>query len=258
MLIAAVCLSIGLMRSSLGTAGRNVLTVSLVLTLFSLLLLSKMILNVRAYHYGFALAGPATVLLVVILLDWLPGLLGGKSSGGWVFKTLALCAVITAIAWHFNFSRKMYAARTEQISQGPDAFYAKPLPKGQAVSQAWRAIKNHSPADSTLVVFPEGVMLNYLARRVNPSRHISFMPPELAMFGQKKMTADLRQNSPDYVITIPRRLKEYGYESFGTDYGLELDAWIQANYGRGQLIGQSVNHRRKVVYPIYVRRRIGP
>jgi hypothetical protein len=100
-------------------------------------------------------------------------------------------------------------------------------------------------------------MLNYLSRRANPTKYISFMPPELIMFERKNMLAALREHPPDYVTRVPRGLREYGHSSFA-DCTPELTDWIETNYSPEQIIGQS--RRRQAnkmrVYSIRLRKRI--
>ena len=136
MLITVIGFSVALTYHWGNETKRRSLIVGLIFTLFALLLLSKEILNVRVYQYGFALTGPAAVLLVVGLLDWLPRLLAGKSGGGWIFKTVALAVLIVAIGWHFDTIQKKYAFKTERIGQGCDGFYASQQRKSLAVKQA--------------------------------------------------------------------------------------------------------------------------
>ena len=255
MVITGAGLLIGLRRCTGDSAKHNRLMIALLLTLFSLAMLAKMILNVHAYQYGFVLAAPATMLFVVALLDWLPRLMAGEASGGWVFKTVISTILLVAFFWHFNLSREKFAGRTEQISQGSDAFLEAPWPKGQALSQALPAITERIGPDQTFVVLPEGVMLNYLTRRSNPTEYISFMPPELIMFDQEDMLVALREHPPDYVIRIPKSLREYGHSSFA-DYAMELASWLQTNYSPERIIGRSRRPQSNKVYPIYLRKRI--
>ena len=257
MAITGCGLLIGLVRRSGDKVEYNRLAIGLVLTIFSLLLLSKMILNVHAYQYGFALAAPAAMVFVVFLLDFLPRLISGKSSDGWIFKTAMSAILIIALIWHFNAGRRRFTDRTQRISQGTDAFLDTSWPKGRAVSQALQTIVEQISPDETFVVFPEGVMLNYLARRVSPTKYISFLPPEFIMFGQRKMLAALQEHPPDYVIRVPRGLREYGHSSFA-DYAPQLANWIETNYSREQIIGQSrrMQSNRMQTYSIYLRRRI--
>src|SRR5262249_18432346 len=73
----------------------------------SLGLLAKLGLAARFDHYGFALAMPATLLLVAALVGGLPRLARG---GGGVARALAAAAVAAAIAAVVAESERRYAA----------------------------------------------------------------------------------------------------------------------------------------------------
>ena len=66
-------------------------------TTFALSLLAKMALNVHIYHYGFYLPMPATLVLVICLLYWIPKVLSGASGCGIVFRSLAMAVLVVAI-----------------------------------------------------------------------------------------------------------------------------------------------------------------
>jgi hypothetical protein len=168
---------------------------------------------------------------------------------------MILAVLIVALAWHFDVVRKKYSCKTEQISQGPDAFYVDPQRKGRAVKQAYQVLRDYTVPEATFVALPEGVMLNYLTRRTNPTRYISFMPPELSIFGQEKMLFELRANPPDFVVQVSRGLREYGYRGLGVDYATELSKWMRMNYWRKQIIGKSrrVTPEKIYIYDIYLR-----
>ena len=91
-----------------------------------------------------------------------------------------------------------------------------------------------TPADSSLLVLPEGIMLNYLTRRPNPTPYHTFMPPELAIFGEKEVLESFQQHPPDYVVLIHKDTVEYGVGFFGQDarYGQRLRQWVDRNYVR--------------------------
>jgi hypothetical protein len=99
--------------------------------------------------------------------------------------------------------------------------------------------------DDTLVVVPEGVTVNYFARRRNPTPFINFMPPELIMFGEPAMLRAFQANPPDWVLVLHKPTSEYGFDLFGKDYGVELYAWIQSHYESVEQVGgkplQNVN-----------------
>jgi hypothetical protein len=75
-------------------------------------------------------------------------------------------------------------------------------------------------------------MLNYLSRHTNPCGYCAWNPPELAAFGQSKMTAAFIRHSPDYVVLIFVNYGEYGESIFGADkrFGRDVMDWIEAHY----------------------------
>ena len=122
-----------------------------------------------------------------------------------------------------NLNRKL-----APVAGGADAFLADD--RGGAVSWALKEIKQRLAADQTLVVVPEGVMINYLTRRENPTPYINFMPPEAILFTERSILASFRERRPDYVLVVHKDTAEYGFHFFGRDYGQQIMAWIDRNY----------------------------
>ena len=256
LLVIGCGLVVKLRLSSEDAQGRQRLGVALVLVVFSLILLAKMNLDVHVWQYGFALAGPGALILIVALVDWVPGWMKGKFVSGWTARPIMVAVLLAALVWHFDASRRRYAIAKQQISSGADAFVSTAWPKGAAFSQALANLDKVIGADETFVVLPEGVMFNYLSRRQSPTKYISFMPAELAIFSEEPMLESLKENPPDYVLLLPRDLSEYGYEGFGKDYCLKLTDWLNTNYGQMILLGQARNRTKKTSYSIYLAKRI--
>jgi hypothetical protein len=132
-------------------------------TTFALVLLAKVLLNVHVYHYGFYLAMPATLVLVVCLIEWIPrGLkwsptgrargsttssfdslrslrttlskgprpeavarVEGSSFGcGIVFRSLALAVVAAGIVYHLGWSQEFYRFKNFPVGKGGDTILA--------------------------------------------------------------------------------------------------------------------------------------
>ncbi|WP_428940809.1 glycosyltransferase family 39 protein [Fontivita pretiosa] len=205
-----------------------------VISVFAAALLAKIVLNVTPFHYGFALAMPATLLAVAAALSWWPQALERRGGSGAVVRAALLPVVGLFIFVHLYIFGSFYspAKKRTLAGSGPDAFRADPPGdrRGAALNLMLGQLAD-LPAQATLVVVPEGVMINYLARRENPTPYLSFMPPEVAMFGQARMLATLDDTAPDYVIVSRvAGLKEYGYEQFGQDFGRQIFEWIDAHY----------------------------
>ena len=116
--------------------------------------------------------------------------------------------------------------------------------------------KNTSPQD-TLVVMPEGVMINYLSRRQNPLSEYDFEPSIVNLFGEDKIIDSLKRTSPSYIILISMDMSEYGDRTFGIDYGKKVYRWILENYDNkfiwGEDSGQGSNNRVPLAFLMHRR-----
>jgi 4-amino-4-deoxy-L-arabinose transferase-like glycosyltransferase len=202
---------------------------------FAFFLLAKMIVNPRFFHYGFALAAPAALLLVVLLLSTLPDLLGRIGLKTRLFRLLVACFILFDLGYFLLMSDKAYGRKTYLVGSGKDHIMTyDPTydPRGPAVKRLLERVGQSAPREASLVVLPEGVMVNYLARRANPTPYATFMPPELAIYGETRMLEALQNDPPDFIALVSKDMEEYGVGPFGKDpdYGSRMMAWVRARY----------------------------
>ena len=208
---------------------------ALALAVFALALLAKIFFNVHAYHYGFALAMPATLLLVVALVGWVPAAIVGRGGSGALFRAVAFACLLVAALTHLEVTARRLAGKTHRLGGGADVLLADA--RGPVVEAALGALAGQAGEGGSLAVLPEGVMLNYLSRRANPTPYTNFMPPELAFYGEERILAALEAAAPDYVALVHKDTREYGVRFFGRDYGQRLYAWIRRNYREVARVG---------------------
>lgn len=199
-----------------------------IVTLFSLLLLSKIFLNARTYHYGFALSAPALIVVVILLFQWIPSLLPRVGAKGAIFKLGSLSVVGVVVFLHLYTTSNWNGIKNVSIASGKDAFYASQI--GDAINQTLVVVNQYIPRDKTLVVLPEGVMLNYLSRRASSIPYVNFMPIELLVFGEISILETLKNNPPDFIFLVHRDTSIYGVRFFGRDYGQSMFSWVKQNY----------------------------
>ena len=86
------------------------------------------------------------------------------------------------------------------------------------------------------MVLPEGLMLNYLVRMPSPVPHFFFYSAVTEHGNEARVVTKLAAKPPDFVVTLPRDLREYGIAKYGERSGAGGDilAWMQ---GRYELIG---------------------
>lgn len=219
------------------------MTFPLLWSVFSLVLLAKLGLFSRIWHYGFALAMPAAVTTIYLLLWLLPLLLAAKFNMALKpFRRTVWLVLLIGFGVLFHISESWYAAKTLVVAQGGDrmlAFGPQLNSSGESINQALAWLEKNTSSDATLAVLPEGVAINYLSRRVNPTPCLDWMPNVLIALGQTSMTAAFEKNPPGYICLMTRDTSEFGVGPFGqsSDYGLALMQWIQKNYAPVYRIG---------------------
>jgi hypothetical protein len=196
-----------------------------------------MLLAARVVQYGFTLAMPATLLCAVLGIACLPAWLRARGGSGEVARALALAAALGFAGFWWQRADRLYARVDFPIGRGGDAIYAPDPsvhPRSRVVAETLAWLESHEPADSTLLVMPEGITLNYWLRRKNPTRFDLFLPTEIAAFGEARMLRDLEQHPPDTIVLMHRLSQEFGVGAFGRDprNGRALVEWVRAHYGR--------------------------
>lgn len=211
----------------------------ILLSLFALITLSKMILNVHFHHYGFALAMPAALVVVAFLLYDIPLWISRLGEKKVAICFMALFIYLT-ICVYLVFSKCIYDLKHYPVAEGRDRFFtfnAEVTDKGPVMNETLRQIDAVMDAKDTFIVVPEGVMINYLTRRSNPSRYFEFTPNIIKAVGESHYIDDMSSAHPSFVILSDRETSEHGAKYFGKDYALDISSWISKHYDRVLHIG---------------------
>jgi hypothetical protein len=204
-------------------------------------LLARMALNPRVYHYGFYQAPLAATVGIATLLSIVPerfALAGAPRRCYEALLAVLILAGAAAVAWE---SAGRFSLQRQAVGTGPDRFYSYDSeiePTGALIEVARRYLAADRSAQ-TLLVLPEGLMLNYLTRLPSPLRDYLFQPafftPENRRAWLKKLSAD----PPDRVVIITRDMTEFGVQRFGEspEHGQELLEFVQNNYQTVYRIG---------------------
>lgn len=204
---------------------------------FSAAMLGKIALAPTLTQYGFVLAMPAAVLLAAFACCGLPSALAADVGHGQRMRLLFGGILVLDVVFALAASWAWLSAKTYPVGIGADTIRTYPVMTdmslaGTTYQEALEAVARYVGPGQTLAVLPEGVTINFLARRVSPVPYYSYLPPELAMFGEGNMAASLAQARPDFVLVTPRCLVEYGVRDFGQPSGLAegLFQWVKNNY----------------------------
>ena len=221
------------------------LVLLLLLSVFSVFLLLKIVFNCRIFHYGFYLSLPSVVLMVVMLVYFLPEWLKRKSGGyNTVFRNVMILIIVIIVGKFVLLSNRIYRMKTFSVGYSYDKIITN-VPKdeyfrGYLIDQALDWLSLNVDKNETFAVLPEGVMLNYLTKRENPTKYTNFMLPELLTYGENNILKEFMIHSPDYIVLVHRLPSyEYGVGYFGknSNYGNKIMSWIYKNYKTCLLLG---------------------
>lgn len=195
---------------------------------FSLLLLGKMILNVRVFHYGFALAAPAACVVVALCYSWLPSWIERRGGDASLPRQVFVSVWLVTLVAHMTHADANMRTKDHLVGSGADAFRAGA--RGEIVSEALAFLREHARATDTMAAVPEGIMLNHQTRMTNPTPFLQYTPPLIALYGEQRMVESLAASPPDWILLVHRDDSDYGTRFFGRDYGARLHGWIAGHY----------------------------
>lgn len=226
--VFGVAATIQLLRMRKGSASCGCILFVLPLITFAALMLGKMLLNPRIFHYGFTLAMPATLLVVVALVDWMPRLLDQRRAFGGGFQLTAVTVIGVVVVAHLCIVSNSMNAKKKEVGSGGNVFRADW--RGEFVGSALALIEEKIKPDETLAVLPEGVILNFLSGRKNPVPYTTYGSVEVMIFGEDKILASFESDPPDFIFLVHQDGSEFGPRFFGRDYARKIGTWITADY----------------------------
>jgi hypothetical protein len=173
---------------------RNLMALALVLLAGAML--ARMALRARINHFGFIQAAfsgmVAPAFLVAEVPRWTaPGRWGRRVTLAGLMAMLAMGCRAVVVESAYN-----HAGQTQAVGAGADRFYAfdpRLDETGAIVNWCVERLRAIPPA-ATLLVLPDGSMINYLSRRRRP------MPEFLS--DEENYIQQLGATPPDYVILI--------------------------------------------------------
>jgi hypothetical protein len=218
-----------------------ILSARLLMSVLALTLMVRMVLNGRIYQYGFYQAALAGILVPAVLIGELPGSLGMGRAGRTIIIAGTLGLLVPGVLILAGESQETLGLKTLAIGEGVDRFYDFPpdiSPSGGIVFFVTEWLRDQPPAKS-LVVMPEGIMINYLARLQSPTSTLFFFSWPISDGRDEAVVNQLQRNPPDYVALVSRNLTEFGLKPFGEtpSSGQLLLRWVTQNYERAASIG---------------------
>lgn len=209
---------------------------------YSLILLTKILLVPSTDFYGFAHGMPAYLLFVAVLFS-VPSMLIQRfqlASTSVFLSSLIIGMIVIEISATLRLDQRLIATKTLAFGNPPDRMFVTPTTINLALHAFFEKAPTLIPPGSTLTVVPEGVMLNYLLRQPLGTPYLNFMVTEYCIFGKENIEGSFATHRPDFILLTHKYTSEFGYPLFGKmpEYGADVMTWLKREYGQIALFGE--------------------
>lgn len=199
----------------------------LFLVITALIASSKAIFYVDIDSYGAFLILLPVVVNFIFILDYLPKLV--KFIDKKALQYTFIVMIISTAAIFLTRELKIIKILTYPIITERGTIYSIKQ-RGIVFHNTLSFINNEIPKKSTLLVVPEGLLINFLSERSTYNKFYCLIPNHIETFGEDNIVRVLKNNLPDYIITDNVDSSWYGYKYFGIDYGFKINSLITKNY----------------------------
>ena len=205
----------------------------LVFSVFSLALMFKMIFHVQVSHYGFALALPAVLILIHILIHEIPRQASINLKSFNIYRPVAITVVAIFIGLHIQFEYKIYSLKGQAVGKNSDTlvdYHSFLNSRGVMFNAAIDYIQNEIPKEDGFAAIPGSIMLNYMTRRESSLRYLYLNPGVFQLVGDYQIFEELQKIRPPYIVLVEQKFPQHGRAHFGKDFGESMLLWIHENY----------------------------
>ena len=221
----------------------------LLLGVAAVAMMARMFLNGRVYQFGFFQAALAGVVVTAALVGEFPGVKLFGAAGRFTVRVAMGVLLASAVGLFALQNHVLYRQIDFPIGEGRDRFFVygpSVFPQGRVAANLIAGLKQVGTSER-LLVLPEGLMLNYLARMPSPLPHFFYYSAVTAGGREQQIVQTLAARPPGWVVISNRDLREYGIASWGerSGAGKDLLDWVKANYQpAGQVDGQPMDLQR--------------
>ncbi|MCW8132193.1 MAG: glycosyltransferase family 39 protein [Planctomycetota bacterium] len=221
-------------------AEREALWPALGLFVFASACVARLPLSASAHHYGFYLMPVALTALAVAFFRGLPSLPGRAQSTVVALGGAGLLAGI--VLAHLAKSDEVLSLPVTRLETARGTInLCNHEGQGDVYREVVRTL-SEAPADSRVLMAPQGVGLLFMAGLSDGYVRTPFHPVALTSPGYEDMAVEaLTSTPPETIVLVSMRFPEYGLEGYGIDFGERSCAWIQERYGVWKSFGSSRN-----------------
>lgn len=107
---------------------------------------------------------------------------------------------------------------------------------GEATGDVIDYIHKYTKGTDKIVILPEGMLINFLAKRNSDDFYNSLIPLYLETFSEKNIINHFKQTEPDYIIFNNWDTKDYFFRHICNDYAFGFCSFVAENYTQEKVV----------------------
>ena len=112
----------------------------------------------------------------------------------------------------------------------------------ESTKQLVEFIEDNTKSDDKIVIFPEGLTINFLTNRKSDDFYNSLLPLYVETFSEEKIVAHFKEDMPEVFILNNLNMKDYYFKYICYDYALEFCEFLQKNYSQEKIIDNNFRY----------------
>lgn len=205
----------------------------MILTLGSILLTIKLYWGLIMLSYGTYLISLPLITIIALLLDKFKD----KKINQLIFSVYIILISISFLLINLHDLK----SRTDFISTSRGKLYLE-KPFASATDSLIKYIQTKTKKTDTVMIFPEGQLINLLTDRKSDDVYGSLIPLYVETFGEDKIIKHFKQTKPEYIIFNNWNYHGYYFEYICNDYAQAFCSFVAQNYTQEKVIDEGFRY----------------
>ena len=215
----------------------NFYSLFLILSMSSILVSLKSILNVMSCNYGNFFFPFLFLVFTFFFIHYFPMLFNNKIKLCEYKITISLLLLLGIVLFtSSNIQRRSYSFNS-QIRTKKGIIYVS-QDKAKAINEILTYIKTQTRETDQVLVLCEGAMINFLSDRKSNNKYYYLIPPNIEIFGEDNIVKDLEKDLPDYIVIQPMSYINFKETFFCESFGLKICNIIPKYYKKPIVFGK--------------------
>lgn len=199
----------------------------MILTLSAILLDMKFFWGLLVFSYGSYLINLQFITAFALILDKFKN----KKINQFIISFYLIIAMISLSFISQNYLKvKPLFLSTPRGKFYPEAYYIR------STETLIKYIQTNTKKTDTIVILPEGQLINFLTDRKSDDTYGSLIPLYVETFGEDNIIAHFKKTKPEYIIFNNWNNYVYYFKYICNDYAQSFCSFVAQNYSREKVI----------------------